>query len=275
MKYNQWDIFRDEHMNAEFAAQGYQVLSIDNFDILNELSAVYEETSGNYEASFMATLLVQDHSHRKLIHEKVSTILAATIKKHFKSYRQICCGYAVKKANDVNSLMPLHQDISMLKPEGRPGLSFWLPLVSTDKENGNLQLVPKSHLFYRHERAAGTPFPLLEKESKLREHYLKAIPTKKGQIIVFDQTLFHASPPNTSKKNRVVATSVLLPEEKPTFYYHRKVETNPVEIKAYKVTDDFYFSHQLGTAPKDLQAIENFKEHSPTKDLALFPKLMC
>jgi ectoine hydroxylase-related dioxygenase (phytanoyl-CoA dioxygenase family) len=275
MKYDtKWDIFHDDTMNSEFAAQGYQVLTIDNFEIMNELLAVFDEISTNYQSGFMATLLVQDHSHRKLIHEKVSRILTSTIKHYFKSYRQICCGYAVKKANDVNSFMPLHQDISMVKPEGRPGLSFWFPLVSTDEKNGNLQLVPKSHLFYRHERAAGTPFPLLEKEDKLREHYLKAIPTKKGQAIVFDQTLFHASPPNISEENRVVATSVLLPEEKPTFYYYRKIETDPVELKAYKVADDFYFSHQLGTAPKNLLAIENFTEHSPTKDLSLFPKLM-
>ncbi|MBC8757039.1 phytanoyl-CoA dioxygenase family protein [Kordia sp. YSTF-M3] len=275
MKYDtKWDIFHDEAMNSEFAAQGYQILTIDNFDVLNELLAVYNETSLNYNAGFTATLLVPDHSHRKLIHEKVASILAPTIKRYFKSYRQMCCGYAVKKGNDVNSYMPLHQDISMAKPEGRAGLSFWFPLVATDKENGNLQLVPKSHLFYRHERAAGTSFPLLEQEEKLREHYLKPIPTKLGQAIVFDQTLFHASPPNMSEKDRVVATNVLLPEEKPTFYYHRKVETTPVELEAYKVEDDFYFSHQLGTRPKDLEAIENFKEHAPKKDTSLFPKLM-
>ncbi|AUC81458.1 phytanoyl-CoA dioxygenase family protein [Lacinutrix sp. Bg11-31] len=275
MKHNtNWDIFHDETMNFEFAAQGFQLLTIDNFDVLDELLAVYNEISLNYQVGFTATLLVPDHSHRKLVHEKVSSILAATIKRYFKSYRQMCCGYAVKKANDVNSYMPLHQDISMVKPKGRPGLSFWFPLACTDENNGNLQLVPKSHLFYRHERAAGTPFPLIEKEEKLREHYLKAIPTKKGQAIVFDQTLFHASPPNMSKENRVVATSVLLPEEKPTFYYHRKFETDPVELKAYKVADDFYFSHQLGTTPKNIQAIENLKEHAPKKDTSLFPKLM-
>ncbi|MGH1386566.1 phytanoyl-CoA dioxygenase family protein [Kordia sp.] len=275
MKQMIWDIFNDETVNAEFATQGYTVLSIDDINILEELSAMYTETAASYQAGFSATLLVQNFSHRKEIHKKVSTVLAGTINKYFKSYRQICCGFAVKKANDSSSHMPLHQDISMVQPQGRPGLSFWFPLVTTNEKNGNLQLVPKSHLFYRHERAAGTPFPLLEKEEELRAHYLKAIPTKKGQAIVFDQTLFHASPPNMSSENRVVATSVLLPEEKPTYYYHRKFNTNPVELTSYKVTDDFYFTHQLGMEPKHVEAIAHFPEYSPTKDLSLFPKLIC
>ncbi len=46
--------------------------------------------------------------------------------------------------------------------------------------------------------------------------------------------------------DRVVVVSVLLPEEKPTFFYFRNEETVPVELEAYRVNDDFYLNHQLG-----------------------------
>ncbi len=224
-----WDIFCDERSNIQFAESGYQILNIDAPEILEELFDLYQTVASKYRSGFSATILISDPQHRKSVHEKVSEILAPVIKHYFKSYRQICCGFAVKNPKARHGEMPLHQDISMVQPGGRPALGFWLPLVPTCKVNGNLQVVPKSHLYYRHERAAGTPFPLLARENELRAHYLKPLPTKYGQAIVIDHTLFHASPPNMSGTDRVVGVSVLLPEEKPAFYYFRNAGTVPVE----------------------------------------------
>ncbi len=265
-----WDIFCDEQSNVRFAEKGYQILNIDSSEILKEIFDLYQTVSSKYRSGFSATILILDPQHRKSIHEKISKILERVIKHYFKSYRQICCGFAVKNSKAREGEMPLHQDISMIQPGGRPALGFWLPLVPTCKVNGNLQVVPKSHLDYRHERAAGTPFPLLAREKELRTHYLKPLPTKYGQAIVFDQNIFHASPPNMSGTDRVVAVSVLLPEEKPTFYYFRKEETVPVELEAYRVNDDFYLSCQLGLRPKDILPDHSLPEAPPPASFSSF-----
>ena len=268
-----WDIFYDEKMNADFSQKGFQILTVDDINILEELSEVYDEVSHKYDDGFTTTFLIPDHSHRKLMHEKVSKILENTIQLYFKSYRQICAGFAVKKSGDQKSEMPLHQDISMLEPNGRPGLSFWLPLMPTNKNNGNLEVIPKSHLFHSHARAAGTPFPLINKEAELREHYLLPIPTKYGQVIVINQALFHASPSNLSNANRVVATSVLLPQEVSAFYYFRIKNVQPAILESYKVPDDFYFDLHLGTRPNSIKLNTSFEEHTSSADLSLFPKI--
>lgn len=266
-----WDIFCDEQSNIQFAERGYQILNIDSPEILEEISDLYQTVSSKYRSGLSITIQIPDTRHRKSIHEKISKILEPVIKHYFKSYHQICCGFLVKKSKAPEGEFPLHQDISMIQQGGRPALSLWLPLVPTCKVNGNLQVVPKSHLYYRHERAAGTPFPLLDREKELRAHYLKPLPTKYGQAIVFDHTLFHASPPNMSGTDRVVCVSALLPEEKPTFFYFRNEETVPVELEAYRVNDDFYLSCQPGfSRPMDILPDHSLTEAPPPASFSFF-----
>ena len=244
-----WDIFHEDAMNLEFARCGYLILDIGDITLLDELSSIFDSYASFYSSGFMATLLVPDKGHRHDMHAMVSSVLRDIIHRCFKMYRPLCAGFAVKQADEPDSAMPLHQDISMLQPGGRSGLSFWLPLVPTDKENGCLHVVPGSHLYHRQPRAPGTPLPLVNKGVDRMTDYLQPLPTRRGQAIVIDQALFHASPPNRHVARRPVATSVLLPQEKQAFYYFRNRETDPVTLEAYAVDDDFYLSHQLGARP--------------------------
>lgn len=266
-------IFHDAVLNQLFAQQGYVVLNVVNLTILAELTQLFDQVAVRYQSGFAVTLLLPDAAHRQAMHEQVARLLAPTITHYFQDYRQLCGGFAVKKAQDEDSEMPLHQDISMLQPGGRPGLSFWLPLVPTDGQNGNLQVVPGSHRHYRHARAAGTPFPFLTQEEALRRHYLVPVPTRYGQAIVIDQALFHASPPNGSAAERPVATSVLLPAEAPAYYYFRRPDLEPTQLEAYVVPDEFFFAHRIGTPPTQGPAAAVFPEQVPAGDFARLPSL--
>ena len=91
------------------------------------------------------------------------------------------------------------------------------------------------------------------------------------KAIVFDHTLFHASPPNMGGTDRVVCVSALLPEEKPTFFYFRDVETAPVKLEAYRVKDDFYLNHQLGfNRPIDILPDHCLPEAPPPDSFSFF-----
>jgi hypothetical protein len=246
--FDPWDIFHDDAMNLEFARCGYVIIDVGDHNLLERLRSIFEQDIALYTSGFMATLLIPDVEHRRRMQHWVSEALRTIIQRCFKRYRSLCGGFAVKQPDEPDSAMPMHQDISMLQPGGRPGLSFWLPLVPTDIDNGCLQVVPGSHLFNRQPRAPGTPLPL-DKGAEQMTSYLQPLPTRLGQAIVIDQALFHSSPPNRHAVMRTVATSVLLPQESQTFYYFRNIHTSPVTLEAYAVDDEFYLDHRLGTRP--------------------------
>lgn len=239
-------IFKKQSINNQFSKNGYVLLDIPDSNLTNQLTDIFKDVATLYHKGFSTTMLFSDAHHRIEIHQKVSKLLIEIVDHYLFSYRQICAGFAVKNANDVHSSMPLHQDITMSAPGGRPGLSFWMPLVPTNEQNGNLQVVPGSHLLYRTPRAPGTPFPFHEEEEEIRRKYLKSIPTTLGQVIIIDQSLFHASPPNMTEQIRPVATSILIPAESRLHYYYRETTTRPIKLKGYAVEDNFFFHQTLG-----------------------------
>jgi len=269
-----WEIFNNPEWNLRFREQGYLLIdAIADIDYSN-LDKLYNATQAHYQTGFFATILSRDQEHRKLIHENIKEQLARFVNRHFINYRQVICGYAVKQANQESSAMPIHQDISMLEKEQRPGLSLWIPMVDTHKENGYLQILPGSHMLYREYRAPGTPFPARQQEAYIRENMLRAVEIPRGQAIVFDQALFHCSPPNCSGKARPVATSVLIPKEAALRYYHRNTQHDQVMLEEYAVEEDFFLHHQIGTVPVDQTLLRRIPEIQATISIEQLEKLI-
>lgn len=94
-----------------------------------------------------------------------------------------------------------HQDNQYTTFEG-PGINLWSPLVSTSKENGALQIVPKSHFLgdIAAENAG-------EGDHHLRLNYepkdFITLEMEPGDIVAFNRLTIHGSGPNHTAENRV------------------------------------------------------------------------
>jgi ectoine hydroxylase-related dioxygenase (phytanoyl-CoA dioxygenase family) len=127
----------------------------------------------------------------------------------------------------------------------------WCPLVDVDERNGCLQVVKGSHATSHPPRAACTPFAYEHLEPYLREHCLTAVPMKAGQAMLFDQRLFHCSPPNRDSADRVAATAVLAPRDVPLRYYHVIDRREPARLEVFEVEDRFFLTHVAGRRPDE------------------------
>jgi ectoine hydroxylase-related dioxygenase (phytanoyl-CoA dioxygenase family) len=117
-------------------------------------------------------------------------------------------GTFMSKGCEGETTFPLHQDPSLMDEERWTPLTFWIPLVDVDVVNGCMYGVPGSHLLQSGPRPSFASFPHPDLQDELRR-YLRPIPMRAGQLLIFHSALIHASPDNQSGSLRVATAGVL------------------------------------------------------------------
>ena len=106
-----------------------------------------------------------------------------------------------KLPNEKLTTLPWHQDSAyMPKTENDTHLTVWLPLVDVKVENGPLQFLPGSHKsgLQTYHRVPGEAFavPVLPPDSSNTD--IDTLKMKKGDLLVFNNLVFHRSLVNQS-----------------------------------------------------------------------------
>ncbi len=239
----------DREAQARFACDGYVVVDLLPPADLQSLLDIFSTCANAHPGAFISSLLIADTRVRASVHGAVARCLAPLAASLLADYRSIFCGFAVKAPSEAGGDMPLHQDISFSRPEGRPGVSLWAALCDVDARNGGLQVVPGSHRMNAMARAPGSPSAAEPIEAFAAAGGLRQLSLRAGQAVVMNQGVLHASPGNRSNAIRVAATAVAIPAEEPLRYYHRIDASPQPMLEAYAVADTFYTTHHLGCRP--------------------------
>ena len=106
-----------------------------------------------------------------------------------------------KLPNEKLTTLPWHQDSAyMPQTENDTHLTVWLPLVDVKVENGPLQFLPGSHKLglQTYHRVPGETFavPVLSPDSSDAD--IETLEMKKGDLLVFNNLVFHRSLVNHS-----------------------------------------------------------------------------
>ncbi len=106
-----------------------------------------------------------------------------------------------KLPNEKLTTLPWHQDSAyMPQTENDTHLTVWLPLVDVKVENGPLQFLPGSHKLglQTYHRVPGETFavPVLPPDSSDAD--IETLEMKKGDLLVFNNLIFHRSLVNHS-----------------------------------------------------------------------------
>ncbi|MCG8367924.1 MAG: phytanoyl-CoA dioxygenase family protein [Pseudanabaenales cyanobacterium] len=256
-------IFYDQDLQRDFDRDGYVVIEFLGSQELISLQSIFAKHQHHHEqAGFSATILNSDLDYRQTVHQEISVIIGGIVEAIISDYRLVCCGFAVKQPSQVGGEMPLHQDITMVESEPRPGISIWAPLVDVDQFNGCLQLVAGSHHlnFNCPLRAPGAPFVCTHLETEIRDHYLQSIPLQAGQAIIMNHATFHASEGNRSRSVRPVVANVLAPNGQSLNYYYRHKNDVDTRLEAFEVDEHFFLRHSLGARPHDSESLGFFPE---------------
>ena len=262
--------FRDPELAARLDRDGYAVIDWLDADEVASLRARLEPVeSGRVGATFSASVLSHDLAYREQVDREIRAVMAPKVDRWFEGLRFCFANTVVKPANAPMSLMPLHQDWTFVDEERFRTVGIWCPLIDVDVHNGCVHVVPGSHLLNRKPRGSLGRFPYPELLATIRERCLKPVPLKAGQAKVFDQRLFHASPPNLSGTLRVAAAGLLASRDARLRFYHQELAA-PETLEVFEVDDAFFLRHRIGERPQGVPRIAEVPyEHEPLNESRL------
>lgn len=159
-------------------------------------------------------------------------------------------GSFVIKPVSKESALEIHQDSSFIDEEKYYSLFMWIPFCNVNKENGYLSVLPGSHLWGSTQRGFGVPWNLA-KHIELMKNYMLPVYANKGDVILFDPALVHASAPNLSTETRHAITITVAPKNPELVYYYKDDKMPADYIEKYYVNEDFFKTYDFASKPDE------------------------
>lgn len=241
----------DAH-ERDFDRVGYVIVPFLDAADVRALLDFYESRAITPVGGFHGSMYHNDLDYRHAVCHAVKNKLQERIEPYLIDHHVCLSNFMVKEPEDPTSEMPLHQDWSFVdEPEYR-SVHVWAPIVDVDERNGCLAIVPGSQHLSDPVRAFADDTPFREGFPYLRERYLKELPMKAGQAILYDGRLVHGSRPNTTTERRLVAQGIAVPREATLSFSFR---VSPTQVELFAVNDQFYLDYVLGERPRNVPSL--------------------
>ena len=204
------DLFLEIKYGDELRELGYTILPLLNNAEVSRLLMLHDDLkkTAGLGMQFYTSIWSNNEDHRKKADQGIKKILIPALKTYLKDIQPVFANLMVKASGEDSSLLP-HQDWSFVDEPEFDSATVWIPLVDVSHVNGNLQVVPGSHLRYKsylRPRFGDAPFNREEEAFNLID-----VPMKAGHALVLNSRLIHASPPNLSGFERIAASVVIAP----------------------------------------------------------------
>jgi ectoine hydroxylase-related dioxygenase (phytanoyl-CoA dioxygenase family) len=241
-------VFKNNELQKRFDRDGYVVISLLGKEETCQLSALYREVQPVSFKGFSSTIYNQDIGLKKSTSERIASIVGDKISRHFESYRLLGFSFLCKTPGE-DSIMPIHQDWTIVDESKFDSITIWVPLVDVDDINGAMKVLPGSHKFSDALRSP-TLNGVFQNIYPQIEEKMEWLKIKAGEAVVFSQALLHASPPNMSENDRIIATFGLVHQLAKLSFYHK---TKDGLVEQYSIDDDFFLTYNnIGQAPANL-----------------------
>jgi hypothetical protein len=121
-------------------------------------------------------------------------------------------------------------------------VTVWCPLVDVVESNGAIQVVEGSHKILPHVETVREPSYFQGFQQALIDKYLKPVPMRAGEGIIFDDGLIHWSRRNDSDRSRIAIQILCIPEDAtPTFYFKESEE----RFELIYADSEFFLEHNV------------------------------
>jgi len=161
-----------------------------------------------------------------------------------------------------------HQDCSIIDEYKGTTTYAWIPTVDMTSENGTFYAIAGSHLWAAWQRSSQYPSWPLKKHSDFLWQQMKPIFVNKGDILLFDSALIHASGENKTDKIRLAFNACIIDKKAEHVQYVLEKDTPKHSIEKFIVDEEYWHKGQLWGRPKGYQKIveEVVYPKSITKD---------
>lgn len=231
------NIFSDSKHEKSISDKGYTVIR--NFLPESKcvlLSEFFKQNDIVDSRAFSISNWNSNAAHRNLVYNTITETLLPHSEKWLDNFVPVLGVFTIKRSGSQSDML-LHQDWALVDETKFRSVSIWVALCDMDRHNGNLQVAEYSHLYAGFPRGMNTPVTFENMRSILHEKWLVDLPLKKGDAVVFDHRLIHASPENNSHQVRLAAVMALIPAEAELLHYYMHPGVDS-ELEILKMEND-------------------------------------
>lgn len=270
-------LFSNPTDQAFFEENGYLVIDLLDASEVKTLSDYYHQLNNDHvgEYGFHVSMDNKSYDFVNGVINTLESVILPKAKAYFVPCKMFTGSFVVKEPR-LNSFVPPHQDWSFTDDEAFNSVTVWTALQDTDINNGAMAVLPGSHKWFTGPRASPSPGYITPFQAHGMDlfPYMKLIPMKAGQALIFENKTLHASPPNTSKVARIGAGVGITQENAPMLHYYVVPGSEPQELQSYHVDREFFFKYSNNTLVQ-LQKEGKFPEGYPEgKKVVNNPKVL-
>lgn len=246
-------ILTDTRLDGRLLEEGYVVVPFLSEDETARLTAFFAENHPRPNEGMYATAHVPDVAFRMRMNDFIKTVFARAVGETFVNINPLGGSFIAKGKGQYGTLHP-HQDWNIVDEDEYRSFNIWVPLVDLTEHNGAIKILPQSHVWLKTYRSANTPSAYGEVNELLWQKMLPLY-MKKGEALIYDHRLLHASGENLSDELRLAAVYGIIPQDAQMYYYH-KADDNTVEV--FESNPDFFLYGNIFDGPKNLKSLRTF-----------------
>jgi ectoine hydroxylase-related dioxygenase (phytanoyl-CoA dioxygenase family) len=168
------------------------------------------------------------------ISREIKDIISSRLHEIFPEYDYFLGHFMVKGAK-VGSEFSLHQDWNIVEESKYKNYQVWIPLQLTTISNGGMFVVPGSHKFFNNYRSGSYGIPFVSYQKEL-DPIITNLTVPQGNVLVYHNSLFHASHPNLTDQIRIAVIVNCVERVAPTYFFQKNTEKCLTEL--YPITGD-------------------------------------
>lgn len=273
-KYDKTKIFVNAQQNDFYNANGWILIDLENdhailesqINVQNELKLKIKDLRGaqnlDFNISIHTTFLDSNKLYKESVRESLTPLFEQIIQKYIPDHKIIQINIFNKQPQ--SGYLSPHQNLTTVDEDFYTSLSIWIPLQDTDENNGCLYFLPNSQGKFEKYRNPYINWPPLKWSTDMNDYPLKPIKMNLGQILIFNDSLVHASPDNFSEISRVSFHGLAIPNHASPIYPRK----NNHQIEIIEVDKDFWFYYSPGDPEPTHPVIKrvNYKERKYTQE---------
>lgn len=148
-----------------------------------------------------------------------------------------------------------HQDCSIIDEYKGTTSYAWIPTVDMTAYNGTFYAIPGSHIWAAWQRSSQYPSWPLKSFSKFLWNNMVPIKVNKGDVLLFDSALIHASGENSTDAIRLAFNMCIIDRKAEHVQYVKDENTKKNSIDKYLVDEAYWYKGNLWGRPKGYKKI--------------------
>ena len=250
---------QNEVNRIEYIQKGYTIFKgVVSDEAIKKVVDLHEEISkmpGYFDSDKLQTSIVFGKEvHQKVVPEiqKISTSIFDKILDSNLCQYDFGGGIIIK---NKGCWFAPHQDCSIIDEYTGTTTYAWMPTVDMNDENGTMYVIPGSHLWAAWQRSSQYPSWPLKNFSQLLWDNMVPLYLNKGDALLFDSALIHASGDNKTNEKRIAFNSCIIEKKAQHVQYVHDKSTPKGKIEKFFVDMDYWYKGDLWGRPKGYEKI--------------------